>query len=128
MGHKKVQTGCSLMNMSENSSNQTKDSKTTETNTNHFNAPCCLNFEFSNDICINLYSIERTKDIFVVSLIAYDYFQTANFNLIIKDKITVKDRDNPLKCPINYIISFIHSTSHSVDEADPISSLLSHIA
>ncbi len=147
MGHKKVHTGCSMMNMSENqkmssdncgmqlskvisknNSNESKESKTAETGTNYFNAPCCSNSEYTNDISIHLYTIEIIKDNFVAPLIAYDDFQLSNFNFN-KDEITVSDRQCLLKRPINFIISFIqHSTSLSVDEAEPISSVLYHIA
>jgi hypothetical protein len=128
MGHKKVHTGCSMMNMSENSSTQTKESKHTETGRNYFNAPCCSKSEFSNNISIQLYTIEILKDNFKAPLITYYIFQLSNVDLY-KDDITEKDRQCLLKGPINFIISFIqHSISLSVDEAEPISSLLYIIA
>lgn len=87
---------------------------------------CCMNSNISYAINTGFVPIENEKGFVVLPISLNDSFQKIDFIIKNFDKFTSKDINYPLKEPICNIISYIHFTFETGDDAYPsLHSLLS---
>ncbi|MFA6571250.1 MAG: hypothetical protein WCT77_08435 [Bacteroidota bacterium] len=89
-------------------------------NNHYFKNICCSNSDISYSIAVATASIDNSKGLIEFPTLFKTLSNNSNSNERNFNKLSVKEIQFPLKGPICNIISFIHFTSETTDDAVPV--------